>query len=156
MTKKNKYINILNELNHYKYYLPSEYKHYYDEITSLYKNRYIESKAKARKLLETLSNKRFHKKAKTPLVDDIGGAMDYIESFRWRQDEHEHHIKFVPLEYHEPIKGIKEKHQLRDFYLVSNFKRYERWRKVKKLNGKTILSWSNWKRRKKQIAIIKE
>ena len=130
LTKKFK--NKSEDFIYYKSIIPKHYHQYYDDITSLYINRYIESKATVDKMLNILSNKRNFK----VVPKKIQSVLDYVDSTKYRQDEDQPDIKFVPLQYHEPISGIKEKKEVRDFFISVEIKRYTRYLAQKRINGK--------------------
>ena len=140
MTNKNKFNNFINTLSDYKNSIPEKYSKYYNNITSLYKKRIIESKATVEKMLKTMSNKRTYKT--TP--KKIQNIIDFVQSTKHRRPENGQKIKFVPLAHHEPVEGIKEKNQMRDFFLTADIKRYVSWKKTKKVDGKFRSVWTKW------------
>ena len=53
MSQKNKkFSNFIKTLSHYKSSIPEKYSKYYNNITSLYEKRIIESKATVEKMLK--------------------------------------------------------------------------------------------------------
>ena len=125
MTNK-KFSNFINTLSYYKSLLPEKYGKYYDDITSLYKKRIIESKASVEKMLNILSNKKNYK---TP-PKKIQNVIDFVQSTKKRKPKNGQKIKFVPLAYHEPLQGIKDKNQMREFFLTAEIQRYVSWEKT--------------------------
>ena len=59
---KNKFSNFINTLSYYKTLIPEKYSKYFNDITSLYEKRIIESKASVENMLNRLSNKNSYKK----------------------------------------------------------------------------------------------
>jgi Zn finger protein HypA/HybF involved in hydrogenase expression len=140
MTNK-KFSNFINTLSYYKSLIPKKYISYYDDITSLYTKRIIESKASVEKMLNTLANNKNYKKTPKKIQD----VLNFVDSTKHRKPENKQEgIKFVPLVHHEPVAGIKEKNQERDFFLTADIKRYVSWKKAKKVNGKIRFVWTKW------------
>ena len=143
--KNKNFKNFTKSLSYYDKLIPEKIKKYYNSITSLYEKRIIESKASVTKMLDALTNKKNYKQ--TP--KKIQNIIDFVDSTKHRRPENKQEgIKFVPLAYHEPVQGIKEKNEMREFFITAEVKRYVSYleqRVVNKGFKKIRLNgWSKW------------
>ena len=82
MSQKNKkFSNFIKTLSHYKSSIPEKYSIYYNNITSLYEKRIIESKATVEKMLKTLTNKKDYK----VVPKKIQSILDFVKSTKHRK-----------------------------------------------------------------------
>ena len=139
--KNKKFSNFTKSLSYYDKLIPEKFKKYYNSITSLYEKRIIESKASVTKMLDALTNKRTYKQTPKKIQD----ILNFVDSTKHRRPENKQEgIKFVPLAHHEPIQGIKEKNQEREFFLTADIKRYVSWKRSKRVKGKMRFGWTQW------------
>ena len=69
MTNQKTFSNFIKEISYYKSVLPVKYKHYFDEISSLYLQRKIEKQSEVHKLLNTLSSRGKSSKKAIKLIE---------------------------------------------------------------------------------------
>ena len=69
MTNQKKFSNFIKDISYYKSVLPVKYKHYFDEISSLYLQRKIEKQSEVHKLLNKLSSRGQSPKSAIKLIE---------------------------------------------------------------------------------------
>ena len=69
MTNQKKFSNFIKEISYYKTALPTKYKHYFDEISTLYLERKIEKQSEVHKLLHKLSSRGQGPKTAIDLIE---------------------------------------------------------------------------------------
>ena len=69
MTNQKKFSNFIKDISYYKSVLPVKYKHYFDEISSLYLQRKIEKQSEVHKLLNKSSSRGKSPKSAIKLIE---------------------------------------------------------------------------------------